>query len=434
MKFRKWKKMIVMLVIATMFLQNVVAYASEGDPAPAAETPAKEQTAAEEAPVAAEIPAPAETSSAAEETPPAPEETPAEEITTEKQTAAKAPSAEEKPPAVVETPVAVEAPDVTEEGTPELEEEKPVAAEETSAEEKVTPVIMETPAPVEETSAEEEESTAPDETPALAEESSELETILEEFHALLDQMEAFELTEENQEEYQALGMQAGELLGILMEDYYGYEGMEDDMLRFQVLGDKQTGGAEELMNLSGYEWIVQATVVDANGRWKSTNALPTKKFNGTTMHGTSYESIWKWTPNGNGYTITTTASTAANAFIYMAFPGNLWDTSNYTYLGMGKNSAQTQVQYDKYSSGPNYSDFWWTPSKFNSNRGVCINFIEKTGYICYIFQEKSTPITYTLNYNGNGGTPGRTKDEQTTTAASYTFSNFPYRNPYRLYV
>ena len=54
------------------------------------------------------------------------------------------------------------------------------------------------------------------------------------------------------------------------------------------------------MNLSGYEWIVQATVVDANGRWKSTNALPTKKFNGTTMHGTSYESIWKWTPNGNG--------------------------------------------------------------------------------------------------------------------------------------
>ncbi len=138
MKFRKWKKMIVMLVIATMFLQNVVAYASEGDPALAAETPAKEQTAAEEAPVAAEIPAPAETSSDAEETPPAPEETPAEEITTEKQTAAKAPSAEEEPPAVVETPVAVEAPAVTEEGTP-------VLAGTSAASEEGTPELAETP-------------------------------------------------------------------------------------------------------------------------------------------------------------------------------------------------------------------------------------------------------------------------------------------------
>lgn len=81
---------------------------------------------------------------------------------------------------------------------------------------------------------------------------------IKEFQALLDQMEAFELTEENQEEYQALGMRAGELLEILMED--GYEGMEDDLIRFQALADKQTGGAEELGSTSANQTVYFKTV------------------------------------------------------------------------------------------------------------------------------------------------------------------------------
>ena len=64
------------------------------------------------------------------------------------------------------------------------------------------------------------------------------------FRSLLDAMEAFELTGENQEAYAALGAQVSELLEILLEKYYGYPGMEDDMARFQALADKQTGGAE----------------------------------------------------------------------------------------------------------------------------------------------------------------------------------------------
>ena len=219
MKFKRWKKLIVMLVIATMFLQSVVAYANDGDLTPATET------TTEAAEATAETPAPAETPNAPAEEPGTPAETSApEEISSASVEASAVPT------------------------------EETSASEETSVPAEITSASAETSVPAEISTA--SETTAP------VEEPSDVSAVLEEFRALLDQMEVFELTEENQEEYQALGAQAGGLLEILMEDYYGYEGMEDDLLRFQALADRQTGGAEELASSQDYSGNIYAVVVD----------------------------------------------------------------------------------------------------------------------------------------------------------------------------
>ena len=57
MKFKRWKKMIVMLMIATMFLQNVVVYADDGTSTMPSQTETPDaRTAAEEESTTSETP------------------------------------------------------------------------------------------------------------------------------------------------------------------------------------------------------------------------------------------------------------------------------------------------------------------------------------------------------------------------------------------
>lgn len=56
MKFKRWKKMIVMLIVATMFLQSVVVYADDGTLTPVTETKTEAQATANDEPTTVETP------------------------------------------------------------------------------------------------------------------------------------------------------------------------------------------------------------------------------------------------------------------------------------------------------------------------------------------------------------------------------------------
>ena len=131
---------------------------------------------------------------------------------------------------------------------------------------------------------------------------------------------------------------------------------------------------------STFKVTIQAVIVDANGNWVSTNALPSKGFSGTTPNGTSYEQPWQWQPNGNGYIMTSTVNSNVNAFGGLKYPTKLWeyDPSELTFLGIGKNASGTEVIYSQNVN----SEYLF------ENRNEYL-FSNKTEWRTYIFQQKA---------------------------------------------
>ena len=154
------------------------------------------------------------------------------------------------------------------------------------------------------------------------------------FRSLLDAMEAFELTQDNQEEYAALGMQASELLEMLLENYYGYPGMEDDMARFQALADKQTGGADTLALISGEKFTVDVV----------------KVVNGIEVDRVPLEPTCLQTTGHSGYNHSTNLRTLANESGFSGYKGYNW--SKYTTVpgtytsGLAPNNNYASVHYN----------------------------------------------------------------------------------------
>ncbi len=164
------------------------------------------------------------------------------------------------------------------------------------------------------------------------------------FRSLLDAMEAFELTQDNQEEYAALGMQASELLDMLLENYCGYPGMEDDMARFQALVDKQVGGADTLALIKGEEFTVDVVkVVDG----EEVDRTPLKP---TCLQSTGH----------SGYKHSTNLCTLANESGFSGYRGYNWSKnttvpSTYT-KGQAPNHNYASVHYNITGSAPYKAD------------------------------------------------------------------------------
>ena len=81
-------------------------------------------------------------------------------------------------------------------------------------------------------------------------------------------------------------------------------------------------------NYGSYEVTIQAVIRDSEGDWVSTNALTSKKFNGTTVAGSSggsSEGEWQWTPSGGGYILTATLNSHATAWGGLKYPTALWE-------------------------------------------------------------------------------------------------------------
>ena len=130
-----------------------------------------------------------------------------------------------------------------------------------------------------------------------------------------------------------------------------------------------------------FEYTIQVVIVDENGKWKSTNALPSKEFNGTTVSGSSYNDDWQWKPDDEGgYTITSSATTAVNAFGRLKYPTALWEYSSdeYEFIGIGKNSYATEPAYTQNVD----SSYLFERNSFP--------FSTRTGYRTYILREKSS--------------------------------------------
>lgn len=137
---------------------------------------------------------------------------------------------------------------IEEETNPEdvSNEEEPNAEDTSNEEDASTEGETDAEAPSDEEAADAEDASEEAESEEDAAGSAdELAGLVRQFRELLDAMEAFALTAENQEEYQALGMQAAALLELLTENWDSWDGMENDLARFQALADKQTGGASE---------------------------------------------------------------------------------------------------------------------------------------------------------------------------------------------
>lgn len=104
-------------------------------------------------------------------------------------------------------------------------------------------------------------------------------------------------------------------------------------------------------NLGNYKVIVQAVIRDESGGWVSTNALPSKFFNGTTAGGSSGDAgssgSWQWTAQDGGYTLTGQFDSHANVWGNLKYPTSLWnyDTDELQFMGIGKNSYSTEVAY-----------------------------------------------------------------------------------------
>ncbi|MDE7218158.1 MAG: InlB B-repeat-containing protein, partial [Oscillospiraceae bacterium] len=183
------------------------------------------------------------------------EETGAEDVSEEEKTDAEAPSDEEETRAE-------DVSDKEETGTEDVSTEEETGAEDASNEEET------------------EAGDVPEEETAL----------IAQFHSLLDAMEAFVLTADNQEEYQALGMQAAAVMEALMESYYGWDGMESDLARFQELADKQAGGAEPMAAKWHTVTLVPASTNSYSSKITSAKVKVGDKVNGyevTSVSGTT---------------------------------------------------------------------------------------------------------------------------------------------------
>lgn len=133
---------------------------------------------------------------------------------------------------------------------------------------------------------------------------------------------------------------------------------------------------------------IQAVIVDENGNWQSTNALPSKNFSGITPSGSSYNGDWQWSSDGNGGYIMVSDghSTNVNAFGKLKHPTVLWDydTSEYEFIGIGKNSYATEPAYDINQTTLNSSYFF---------ENLSFTFTNATEWRTYIFREKGTTPT-----------------------------------------
>ncbi|MEY8322662.1 InlB B-repeat-containing protein, partial [Lachnospiraceae bacterium 54-11] len=216
------------------------------------------------------------------------------------------------------------------------------------------------------------------------------------FRSLLDAMEAFELTQDNQEEYAALGMQASELLEMLLENYYGYPGMEDDMARFQALADKQTGGADTLALISGEKFTVDVV----------------KVVNGVEVDRVPLEPTCLQTTGHSGYNHSTNLRTLANESGFSGYKGYNW--SKYTTVpgtytsGLAPNSNYASVHYNITGSAPYKAD--------------------ETLFL--FFEEEKE---FKLNYDANGGSGAPAQRIEKSTADKYTFTisdTKPWRDGY----
>lgn len=129
---------------------------------------------------------------------------------------------------------------------------------------------------------------------------------------------------------------------------------------------------------------IQAVIVDENGRWQSTNALPSKNFSGKTPSGSSYNSDWQWSSDGSGYKMVSDGSgTNVNAFGTLKHPTALWDydTSEYEFIGIGKYSYATDPAFDIDQTILNSS------YRFEN---LSFTFTNATEWRTYIFREKGT--------------------------------------------
>lgn len=146
-----------------------------------------------------------------------------------------------------------------------------------------------------------------------------------------------------------------------------------------------TAFAEGPETTDNYEVTIQAVVRDSEGQWVSTNALPTQKFTGTTVAGSSgggSESQWQWTPSENGYVLTATLSSHANAWGGLKYPTSLWeyDTDKLTFVGIGKNSYSTDVLYPEDVNNAYL---------FEHNSYLLANSSGSGYYLTYFFEEKA---------------------------------------------
>ena len=132
---------------------------------------------------------------------------------------------------------------------------------------------------------------------------------------------------------------------------------------------------------------IQAVIVNENGGWQSTNALPSKNFSETTPSGSSYNGDWQWSSDGNGYKMVSDGfGTNVNAFGKLKHPTALWDydTSEYEFIGIGKYSYATDPAFDIDQTILNSS------YRFEN---LSFTFTNATEWRTYIFREKGTTPT-----------------------------------------
>lgn len=282
---------------------------------------------------------------------------------------------------------------IEEETTPEdVSNEEDAGAEDPSDEEEPN---AEAPSDKEEADAEDASEEAEPEEDAAGS-ADELAGLVRQFRELLDAMEAFALTAENQEEYQALGMQAAALLELLTENWDSWDGMENDLVRFQALADKQTGGASEAALISGEKFIVDVVKV-VNG-----NAVATATLTQKCLQKTGH----------SGYNHSTNLQTLANLSGFSGYKGYNW--SQYTTVpstyksGLAPNNNYAAVHYNITGNAP-----------YKANETLFLFFEENT--------------TFTLMYDANGGSGAPGPQTATSSESSVYFtvsSNEPTRPGY----
>ena len=271
---------------------------------------------------------------------------------------------------------------IEEETTPEdVSNEEDAGAEDPSDEEEPN---AEAPSDKEEADAEDASEEAEPEEDAAGS-ADELAGLVRQFRELLDAMEAFALTAENQEEYQALGMQAAALLELLTENWDSWDGMENDLARFQALADKQTGGASEAALISGEQFTVDVVKV-VNG-----NAVACVTLTQNCLQSTGH----------SGYNHSTNLRTLANLSGFSGYKGYNW--SKYTTVpstykkGLAPNNNYAAVHYNITGSAP-----------YKANETLFLFFEENT--------------TFTLMYDANGGSGAPSPQTATSLESSVYFT------------
>ena len=277
---------------------------------------------------------------------------------------------------------------IEEETNPEdvSNEEEPNAEDTSNEEDASTEGETDAEAPSDEEAADAEDASEEAESEEDAAGSAdELAGLVRQFRELLDAMEAFALTAENQEEYQALGMQAAALLELLTENWDSWDGMENDLARFQALADKQTGGASEAALIKGEEFTVNVVKV-VNG-----NAVDSVILTQKCLQSTSH----------SGYNHSTNLWTLANLSGFSGYKGYNW--SQYTTVpstytkGLAPNNNYASVHYNITGSAP-----------YKANETLFLFFEENT--------------TFTLMYDANGGSGAPGPQTATSSESSHTFT------------